>query len=735
MADRPSQIQILFQKRNARKRGPTSSDNYNDSIDELAHDLAELSGQWNNRIVPFSSTVPDGSVDAAVDAFSNGLDGQNLYTDADSSASANPSYFNTAQSRPNTVFEQFQDVYTQVLDLEESLTNLINGSTPTAIQIPITDNGGFYAATNVENALAEIASDVAAISAGGVDFTQIASNVLPTTDNIYSLGSAAGPFRWKDLFLGPNSLQILARVADAGHTADKDFEIGIDGTTGRLTIKDGTTIVAEFDATGGASFPQGGAAALLDELTDVSAPSPTNGQVLAFNGSNWEAQTLSGSVTFPLTGPNGSLPGATFAFSANLDTGMSSNPSGDLILASKANAGLTINNTDGSTTYLQQPSGVPAIGADGAGINSPSTDTLELVTAGTGWWTIGNDGYMFNSTGSFGIGAPDGSAGGPAFAFDTAQDTGLYRDGSGEPAISMGGYQVARFSDTDGLMVDDIIDNGNGFIGLRSDIAPGTSSISVGTSINPFQDVFSDFGNFSQGMVLGDPTITPTEMLDIKGSVVIGNTLVGTSIASDSLLVEGIVSIGGYDPGAKLYMEGTNPVYLRMNNIGSSGYVGMQWEHDGNYGGFIGLNASADIVEIWDSNTEKRIEILPGGEVTMTRNLLLKGGQIYQDNLSLVGPSGTSYTVDWDNNSVQFIDLENATGNLTLTLNNGRIGASYVLIIRQDSTTPRDIIWPGTVLWQGGTVPVLSTGGDAVDVFTLLYDGANYYANVGQDYQ
>ena len=36
MADKIEQIQILFTKRNVKKRGPTSSDQFNDTIEEIA---------------------------------------------------------------------------------------------------------------------------------------------------------------------------------------------------------------------------------------------------------------------------------------------------------------------------------------------------------------------------------------------------------------------------------------------------------------------------------------------------------------------------------------------------------------------------------------------------------------------------------------------------------------------------------------------------------------------------
>jgi hypothetical protein len=68
------------------------------------------------------------------------------------------------------------------------------------------------------------------------------------------------------------------------------------------------------------------------------------------------------------------------------------------------------------------------------------------------------------------------------------------------------------------------------------------------------------------------------------------------------------------------------------------------------------------------------------------------------------------------------IDLEDATGNVTLTLSGGpAIGESGEMVIRvtQDGTA-RTITWAGgTFLWAGGTPPTLTATEDAIDVFTF----------------
>lgn len=160
MADNLETIQIAFTKRNAKSRGRTSSEDFNDMIEELSHDLVAFNTQWNNRLVPLVSTIPDGTDDANVDALTNGLSGRHLYTDATATATYNTTYYSTTNSRPKSILEQFIEVYNQIQTVQNNLETQIAGVLPTAEQIIISDTGALYDATNVETALAEIASDV-----------------------------------------------------------------------------------------------------------------------------------------------------------------------------------------------------------------------------------------------------------------------------------------------------------------------------------------------------------------------------------------------------------------------------------------------------------------------------------------------------------------------------------------------------------------------------------------------
>jgi len=68
------------------------------------------------------------------------------------------------------------------------------------------------------------------------------------------------------------------------------------------------------------------------------------------------------------------------------------------------------------------------------------------------------------------------------------------------------------------------------------------------------------------------------------------------------------------------------------------------------------------------------------------------------------------------------------TENTTFTLSNpaptGKL-TQIVIRIKQDGAGgAHTVTWPGTVTWGGGTAPVMTTGNDAIDKFTLTTDDA-----------
>jgi hypothetical protein len=149
-------LNISFTDRNARRRGPTSSEAWNDIFDEIGIDFAGLYDQWNNRLKTLTNTLPDGTVDSSIDAFVNGLDGQTLYVKSDAEVS-DTTYYNSSNSRPKTVYEQFAALYTYVDDINEALGNQIGGQVFSASNMSLSgETDEAFDAQNVNTALLEL---------------------------------------------------------------------------------------------------------------------------------------------------------------------------------------------------------------------------------------------------------------------------------------------------------------------------------------------------------------------------------------------------------------------------------------------------------------------------------------------------------------------------------------------------------------------------------------------------
>ena len=58
----------------------------------------------------------------------------------------------------------------------------------------------------------------------------------------------------------------------------------------------------------------------------------------------------------------------------------------------------------------------------------------------------------------------------------------------------------------------------------------------------------------------------------------------------------------------------------------------------------------------------------------------------------------------------------------------------FTLKLKQDATGGRTATFPATVKWAGGTAPTLSTGANAVDIISFLWDGTNYYGVASLDF-
>ncbi len=114
-------------KRNQRFQGSASSANQNALQDEVIRDFLSLQQQWNTGLVPLISLLPDGTQEVGLNAFTAGLDGRTMFVKANATlATAADGFYNTTKERPNTVFEQFEGIYSSISTQVEALSNRID---------------------------------------------------------------------------------------------------------------------------------------------------------------------------------------------------------------------------------------------------------------------------------------------------------------------------------------------------------------------------------------------------------------------------------------------------------------------------------------------------------------------------------------------------------------------------------------------------------------------------------
>lgn len=104
-----------FFQRTAPHNGPFSSDAWNDSMKELATDLATLTKEWNDKLVETMAALPYGEKDTNIDAIKNGIDGENIWFNHNALATDTDNrFYNLAADRPYTISESIRNVYTYV---------------------------------------------------------------------------------------------------------------------------------------------------------------------------------------------------------------------------------------------------------------------------------------------------------------------------------------------------------------------------------------------------------------------------------------------------------------------------------------------------------------------------------------------------------------------------------------------------------------------------------------------
>ena len=104
-----------------------------------------------------------------------------------------------------------------------------------------------------------------------------------------------------------------------------------------------------------------------------------------------------------------------------------------------------------------------------------------------------------------------------------------------------------------------------------------------------------------------------------------------------------------------------------------------------------------------------------GQEVKFGQNVRIDG-QSY--NVLETISSVTSWTPNWDSGNVQTMELTGAT-----TINNPsniEVGATYIIILKQDAEGTHTVSWGSQYKFPAGTAPTITTTANKADVITLV---------------
>ncbi len=164
-----------------------------------------------------------------------------------------------------------------------------------------------------------------------------------------------------------------------------------------------------------------------------------------------------------------------------------------------------------------------------------------------------------------------------------------------------------------------------------------------------------------------------------------------------------------------------------INQTGTAAYTGLEVNltvtssGTGNrriFDGIVGSNSKFYIDASGDTVASGNMSIL---------------GQFAPTNTPFIA-TGAAQTINWNDGNFQMLSLAAGSGNVTLTLVNPLPGGSYVLKVIQRASSPANIVWPVTVKWPSGTAPTISTGANAIDLVSLIWDGTNYFGSVVQNF-
>lgn len=485
--------------------------------------------------------------------------------------------------------------------------------------------------------------------------------------------------------------QFLKAVDAAGNAEWADVPSGVTATSGAATqiaVFDGTdSIVGDSDLTFGSGILKLEGNGLVDlQISSAGTSKPR----MDFIQSR-------GTLTSPTATANGDTLGITNYFGYNgtveknagvIELKASENWSD--VVGSQTNGSLmsfrTVTNGSTSLTekYLIDGDGNHTFtGKLGIGTAPDSTKGLNLSTTGAFGGFFENTGANSSNYGVYGRATGAGSSKNIGGYFistsNQSQNIGL--------AVEAGLGAVATFNNEVGVA-----------IGVKGSVSGGKDA--YGTLSNIILD-----SSWSGGVVEGHKTEITS---NVPGTV---GTMRGASYILDAT------------SGFILDMMGID---IDLTNSGATGQNAYGIKIQGIAGTWTG-----DKYAIYQTGANDK---------NYFAGSIQSDSQIYSSIQAASTPT-TAQTIDWNDGNVAIVDLGSATGNVTLTLNNPKAGASYFIKIIQGPNLV-DITFPTTVKFAGNStqpyvldVTATDNAIDAVALTCISDTGTvEYLANVSQNY-
>ena len=160
--------------------------------------------------------------------------------------------------------------------------------------------------------------------------------------------------------------------------------------------------------------------------------------------------------------------------------------------------------------------------------------------------------------------------------------------------------------------------------------------------------------------------------------------------------------------GSGVTGSGTTNYFTKWDSVDTISSTSLIYS-DGNGVGF-GTTSTSEMIDV-------------DGNVKIT-------GQIYVDVPATLTPSTNSQVINWNDGTIQIVDLGSAPTGITFSFTNPKAGGVYTIQIIQGANLS-DITWPGSSImkWEGGTSLTPTGINDAIDLVTMVYNGSYYLAS------